>query len=165
MGDIKNSLIGHNNLTEKQSRFVDTYLTNGYNGKEAVKAVYNITNPETSTATNLSTHILKKPKIRAAIEARKRDLNKEFKDQATLAFDKLMQYLDQDTINNMRLSPKTRLEAIVKVLEFAGYEPPKKMESITLNIDAQDTIRKRTAELLRKKDENVIDVEGTVIEE
>jgi len=145
----------YRSLSPKQEKFIEEYIKTG-NGKEAALRVYNTTDGK--TAKSIAVENLSKPAIQAEIQRKKADLAKEFKIEAINAFNKLKEYIEQDKINGMALTPRTRLEALKLLLDYAGYAPSQKVESINLNISAQEETRRRAAELIKKKQEECIDI-------
>jgi phage terminase small subunit len=110
-------------LTTKQIRFVEEYIRNGGNGKQAaISAGYS-----ENTAESQASRMLRKVKVQNALKERRSQIQQELRDyfigDALTARKVMVQIL-----NDPEATHKDKLTAAKDLLDRAGFKPTEKQE-------------------------------------
>lgn len=120
---------------KRHSAFIDEYLSNGFNGTNAYKAVYQGIGDRSANVN--ASKLLSKPEILAEIDARLMATAKKSGITRQDLVDDLIRIKDA----NIKTSPSFSLKAIELIAKILGYNEPDKLDitskqiSITLNIN------------------------------
>ena len=106
-------------LTEKQEKFVQEYLTNGGNATQAYKSAYNCENMQFDTINNRAYELCKHSGIKARIQAHRQSIKDKFEYTVEDSFKQL------DELLKLALCPdgengKINLQAALKAEELKG---------------------------------------------
>lgn len=131
-------------LSDKQRKFVDTYLLTEDKRLAMKEANYS---PNTGTF-----NVMSNPNVKEAIKRCENDLWETFKDYAELALQ-----VQVDMLTNDKVSFKVKLDASNSILDRAGYKPADRKEivgaigTVAVESKAVNDFAERARQLLQQK--------------
>ena len=124
--------------------FVDTYMLNGFNARQAYKSVYKNTTDESADV--LAHKLWSNVKVKAEIERRQEENRKKYE----ITKEEIVEVVKSILLNNRDEFPSHSLKAAEVLNKMFGFNLPDKQE-INTSTTEDNTIK---IEIIRPKDEN-----------
>jgi phage terminase small subunit len=109
-------------LTEKQSRFIDEYMVNGFNARLAYMSVYPVSSESTADAN--ASRLLSNAKVKEEISRRQEENRKKYE----VTKEEVVEVVKSIMINNRKDAPPFALKAAEILNKMFGFNAADKVE-------------------------------------